>query len=38
MAGAADGSVLAGRLAALSAGWQDVFQGLFAIDYVLAKP
>ena len=38
MAGAADGSVLAGRLAALSAGWQDVFQGLFAIDYVLARP
>ena len=38
MAGATDGSALAGRLAVLSAGWQDVFQGLFAIDYVLAKP
>ena len=38
MAGAADGSALAGSLAALSADWKDVFQGLFAIDYVLAKP
>jgi hypothetical protein len=38
MAGAADGSPLDGRLSALSAGWQDVFQGLFAIDYVLDKP
>jgi hypothetical protein len=38
LAGATDSSALTGRLASLAADWQDVFQGLFAIDYVLAKP